>query len=198
MPAATDRHLGIRASRSVRLQDLDFEHPSKRHGEPYQPTPPGVLDDMLLSVDADLSECTFVDLGCGKGRVLCHAAASGFARIIGVELAPQLAEIARQNVAEFGANRSGCRTIEVVCGDAASFALPSGPLVLYLFNPFRPPVLDRVVERVRSRPAQTWILYYQPAHADRFGDAIDLICSARDWSVLRCPGRNLDSTASSG
>ena len=41
----------------------------------------------------------FLDLGCGKGRVLVDAVQLPFARVVGVELVPELVEQARANLA---------------------------------------------------------------------------------------------------
>src|SRR6185503_12151373 len=42
---------------------------------------------------------TFIDFGCGKGRVVHQAARWPFRRVIGVEVSPELAEIARAGLA---------------------------------------------------------------------------------------------------
>ena len=43
----------------------------------------------------------FIDIGAGKGRILCLAAAYPFRRIVGVELVPSLVADCRANVASF-------------------------------------------------------------------------------------------------
>ena len=51
----------------------------------------------------------------------------------------------------------------IFCADAADLALPSGPTLLFLFNPFGAPVLRRLLQRVAQqlahRPGTLDLLY---------------------------------------
>lgn len=96
-----------------------------------------------------LQDFTFVDLGSGKGRVLPMAADYPFKRIIGVEFMPELHRAAQKNISGFASDRQQCRQIEAVCMDARDFRFPSGPLVVYLFNPFSESTFARVLENLR-------------------------------------------------
>jgi hypothetical protein len=53
--------------------------------------------------------------------------------------------------------------------DAAEFEMPLTPLVLYLFNPFRPAVLIPVLERLQrsldSHPRDVIFVYLAPFHS---------------------------------
>lgn len=103
--------------------------------------------------------CTFVDLGCGKGRTLIIAAEQGFTRIIGVEFAPALATIARENLAL-------TQTIaQVIDADAMVWPLPAGPLCIYLYNPFTIEVLAPVVHQLAQRTEETWVVFMNPVGA---------------------------------
>jgi len=74
--------------------------------------------------------------GCGRGngRAVLLASELSFREVVGVELNPALARIARKNVghggrlAGLGADADGLRR----CG---RFPLPDGPCVAFLFNP---------------------------------------------------------------
>src|SRR5688572_5705185 len=90
----TDHDLGIHAGRRVELSQLEIESANKVHGSPYEPTPFGVLEDMLIDLDIDHQRYTFVDLGAGKGRILCLASAWPWKRIVGVEFSRELHKIA--------------------------------------------------------------------------------------------------------
>src|SRR5262249_45180057 len=82
----------------------------------------------------NLRNFTFVDMGPGKGRALLLAAEQPFARVIGVEVLPELHAIAQQNIAA-AASRLVCHKIESISADARIFQFPDGPLVVFLFNP---------------------------------------------------------------
>ena len=70
------------------------------------------------------SEYTFIDLGCGKGNVLVLAAQYGFRSIIGVEVDPDLASIARRNVDRFTSRRRHAAKAQVLESDVVQFGLP--------------------------------------------------------------------------
>jgi SAM-dependent methyltransferase len=90
----------------------------------------------------------FVDFGCGMGRVLCQVARHhGFGRVVGVEIAPQLAARATANV-EANRHRLRCRDVEVAVGDALEFPIPVDMTFAYFANPFEGPIFARVVERI--------------------------------------------------
>jgi hypothetical protein len=108
---------------------------------------------------------TFIDYGSGKGRALMLAAEAPFSKIIGVEHARELHEIAQRNVR---ASRRA-HDIELVCMDAGAFAPPDDqPLVLYFYHPFGPDVLRRVVRAVRASwersPRPIYVLYVNAFH----------------------------------
>lgn len=136
----------------------------------YQPTDPAffseMTDELQRQTNCDLQEFTFIDLGSGKGRVLLMASEYPFRRIIGVELLPSLNRIARENIALYKSETQKCFVLDSVCGNATSFPLPEGPIVLYLFNPFQEPALKRTLANLKthldSNPSAVYLLYHNP------------------------------------
>jgi hypothetical protein len=182
----SDRGMNIRAARSEHLDGFRITSDNAIHANRYEPTPPSVLSDMLLSVDADLSQTTFVDLGSGKGRVLCLAAAYPFKRIIGVEFAEELHRAAQDNLRRFHAPWRRTRELRSILCDATEWRWPDDPLVIFLFNPFRAPVLGRVVENLEAsllaKPRPIHLLYYMPEHADVLDRSMfQPIARAENW-----------------
>ena len=110
-----------------------------------------------------IDEYTFIDLGAGMGRAMLLAAAYPFRAVLGVELHPTLARIARKNLAFWRAAGRTRVPMRMFCRDALEFPLPAGPCVVFLFNPFGAPVLRRLLRAWRQaraeRPAQLDILY---------------------------------------
>ena len=123
-----------------------------------------------LAARLDLSACTFVDLGCGKGKPLLVAATYPFRRLVGVDISPACIAVARRNLRRYGPERVDPARVELLTMDAEDFAFPAGPLVVYLFNPFPGAVLRRVVARLeaslRERPRPAAVVYVNP-HALR-------------------------------
>jgi predicted RNA methylase len=102
----------------------------------------------------------FIDFGAGKGRTLLIASLFGFKRIIGVEFARELVEIARENVKRFV-----CRA-EIMHADAAEYRVPDDNLVAYFYNPFGPEVLRRVLMGLRSLVLRrrVYLIYVNPQY----------------------------------
>jgi SAM-dependent methyltransferase len=137
----------------------------------YQPTEPALFHEMLdaLGFDPlkiDYAQFTFIDLGSGKGRTLLMASEYPFRRVVGVELLPELNQLAQQNIRDFKSAARKCENVESLCEDARDFAFPLEPLLLYLFNPLAESGLALVVQNLerslqaRSRPVV--VLYHNP------------------------------------
>jgi SAM-dependent methyltransferase len=139
-------------------------------GAPYQPTVPAEFHEMVqaLADMKDASAFTFLDVGSGKGRALLLAAEYRFRRIVGVEIVPELHASAEENIRKWK-TRHGEREIESVRGDARDFAVPDGPLVVYLFNPLPEAALADFLRRVedswRAAPRPLFVLYHNPINA---------------------------------
>ncbi len=111
----------------------------------------------------DLESAVFMDFGCGKGRPLVVASEYPFRRIIGVELSPALADVAKSNAARIAADYPERTSIEVVEGDATLYEPPQGYLVLFLYNPAYAPLLRRVARMAADRRDKTIVIYVNPA-----------------------------------
>src|SRR5262249_39527165 len=110
-PPHADHQLGIHTTRPVPLEGLDIDGDNAVHGNRYEPTPYGVLEDMFTELDLDYPRFAFVDLGSGKGRILCLAAAYPFRRVIGVEFSRELHAIAKTNLAALPASWKKAREV---------------------------------------------------------------------------------------
>ncbi|HEY0328857.1 MAG TPA: class I SAM-dependent methyltransferase [Rhodopseudomonas sp.] len=153
-----DSKYGTETGGRVALDDLTIGHDSRRYGERYQASDPGVLRDAVAFIGLTPGDYTFVDLGCGKGRMLIAAAELGFQSCVGVEFADELAELAARNVAacEFS-------HVSVVHGDAADYAFGDAPFLLYMFNPFSQQVMQRVREHLLRLKSPNYCIVYKNA-----------------------------------
>ncbi len=116
--------------------------------------------------DEGFSSATFVDLGCGKGKVLIT-----WARlcrrdrivqpIVGLEFYRPLADIAEANL-----RRVGIPEAEVHCTDvlAFDFAVLRAPLILWCFSPFDAWAFDALATRLTGTP--NLVVYTNPEHLD--------------------------------
>ena len=136
----------------VFLGELDPEAigDSLEHATHYEPTPVAQAEALIYASPLAPSTTTFVDLGAGMGRVVLLAARRPFRAVIGVEISPALVEIARENLATANDPRRVARDVKIVRADAAEYTFPRGDLAVYLYNPFRGPVLEAVLARLRE------------------------------------------------
>jgi SAM-dependent methyltransferase len=113
---------------------------------------------------------SFVDVGAGKGRALLLASELPFRKIIGVELNPELARLARRNIARWQRVARSASKIRVIQKDALNFGWPRTPLLVYLYNPFDCSLVARLAEQLASlRPSGSGlvdVLYVNPTCAD--------------------------------
>lgn len=116
----------------------------------YLPSPPSVTNWMLYQVVVDPANCAFVDLGCGKGRVLLIAAQRSFRQVIGVEISPALAAIAGRNITDYRPPPPLQAPIEIVEADATTVDLPKCDLLIHLYHPFDPDVTAAVLRRLEQ------------------------------------------------
>jgi predicted RNA methylase len=127
-----------------------------------------ILDALSLS-----SSDVVVDLGCGKGRVVCCASLSAVARVIGVEDAKELCEIAQNNVRGMRGKRAPATVIH---GKAEDFDYSQGT-VFYMFHPFGASTLRSVLTAIHNNIQHgrrfIRIVYVNPRH--------DSVLEAASW-----------------
>jgi SAM-dependent methyltransferase len=106
----------------------------------------------------------FVDIGCGKGRVLCCAARHPARKIIGVDLDKNLCEQARANAQRMRGRKA---PIEVVHARAHEFDYRECTK-FFLFHPFGPSTLQLVLEAIevscQLNPRPIQLVYLNPVH----------------------------------
>lgn len=114
----------------------------------------------------DIEDYTFVDLGCGKGRVLIVASEFPFKEIIGVELSPDLARIGKANAQKIAADYPERAPIRIIEGDAIASLIDTGKVVFYLYHSFGPELLQQLIERIEKALESTlehiFFVYHNP------------------------------------
>jgi cyclopropane fatty-acyl-phospholipid synthase-like methyltransferase len=118
-----------------------------------------VLDSLALE-----RSDVVVDLGCGKGRVLCCASLYDVGQVIGVEVGEELCEAAERNLRRMRRKRAPSAIIH---GKAEEFDFARGT-VFYMFHPFGPNTLKAALHQlsrgVREKPRPVRIVYVNPKH----------------------------------
>jgi SAM-dependent methyltransferase len=172
-----DHRYGVDTGGVIPQADLDVDTPNWVHGSAYVATSPIDFGQVLAPFALDLPKTSFIDLGCGKGRVLLMASALPFARVVGVEYSETLAAIARSNLERYRGPRSAAAT-DVVIGDASAYSYPEGDLVVFMYHPFNEVIMQRVIEALeealREAPRKLLVLYFKPVHGDLW-QAVDFV-----------------------
>lgn len=131
----------------------------------------------------------FLDIGCGKGRVVCCAALQPAKRIIGIDIDKQLCDEARANSQRLRGRRA---PIEIVNQGAQQFDYRDCT-AFFLFNSFGAATVSamlRAVEQsLQSNPRSIRFVYVNPFHRNIFEESAFLEEYAnwrrRPWSGLK-------------
>lgn len=157
-----DRRHGVDTGGQLELKYLEVVGPNADAGYPAVSTSPATFHYLSRYFPRPLSEYTYIDLGCAKGRTLLLAARMSFDRVVGVEFAGSLCAIARQNISRFSGASGMATRCSVVHADATQYAMPDEKLVLYFGNPFGlelwPTMLANIGTCLRARPRRVRLI----------------------------------------
>jgi SAM-dependent methyltransferase len=144
----------------------EHQHPDRTR---YVPSAWHVLPRALRYLGVSDRD-VFVDFGCGKGRVVHQAARWPFCRVIGVEISPSLAEIARTALAA-RRHQHRCRDVEIVVSDATEYRVPDDLTIGYLYHPFKGETFDTVlggiIDSIDRHPRRVRLIYVWPLESAR-------------------------------
>jgi SAM-dependent methyltransferase len=132
----------VRTRGVVTIARLGLTHESVQ----YEGIAPKTLRKAVAAL-APVHAYTFVDLGSGMGRAVLVASEFPFRRIVGVEIATELHEIACRNLRRYR-GRQQCRAIDLVRMDALDYEPENKDTVFFLYFPFRESVMTRVVDNI--------------------------------------------------
>jgi len=131
----------------------------------YVGSDPGIVRRALALLPAP-DTFTFIDLGCGKGRVLLVASELPFRAIVGADISAELVETAQTNARIFARRFPERTPIRAEMGDAGRFQFPAGDFVLFLYHPFGEEIMKRVVAAAEAAlalaPRRIFVVYYNP------------------------------------
>jgi SAM-dependent methyltransferase len=156
-----DKKYGVMTSGVTESSDAGIADETARSlAVGYVPTRELVIRHILTNTTQglNLSQYSFIDLGCGKGRTLIVAAQLPFKEVIGVELSPLHCEVAETNIKRYLSDvriPALCRNVRVSCVNAADFQFPDANLLIYMYRPFLGPVFKNVADNMRRFQAET-------------------------------------------
>ncbi len=169
-----DEAHGVDTSGLVPAADLLTGHTNDVYVTAYYAVAPSILRAVVARwretpPPEPIHRYTFVDIGAGKGRAMLVASELPFHAVLGVELNPTLAAVARANLAIWqiahaaDPTASPIASAELLEADALAIDLPATPTVLFLFHPFEAPVMKALLRRIETqfatRPGELDLLY---------------------------------------
>jgi hypothetical protein len=159
-----DAFHGVDTGGSIAAESLEIVSANRDKGIAYDPCPWSTLRQSLRLACLRAEGFTFVDIGCGKGKVLLSAMVLPFERIIGVEFSFYLSRIAEQNIASARFLNRKCPYVEIVCADAVHYTIAEEPTIFFFANPFSYDIMELVLGNIVSSyfrcPRQIFLVFY--------------------------------------
>lgn len=161
-----DRRIGVSTGR----RDFARHEGSEPDSKPCQPAP----YSLLAQIEADILARgvplrTFIDVGCGAGRALAYFSKLPFERMVGIEINPGVAELARRNMAAIRPDWIRAKRIDILASDIRDAEAELAGSVIYLANPFGDATMEAFVRMLQAQLQQaprreTDIYYVLPLH----------------------------------
>lgn len=179
--ALFDRRYGVNSDTWAALEDLTVVGDNKDFGGNCQPVKPLAFESAINAFRIP-RDGVFVDFGSGTGRALMLAVLSGFDRVVGVEFAVDICDLAEQNLEAFRRRTGKKFEYRILNLDASVYEVSDNDCVFFLYNPFDGPVLEAVLTNIRrsyeSAPRPIHLVYGNPwqrqvLDADPFWLAVD-------------------------
>ena len=152
----------------------------------YVPLPYLVINQILARL-AMGKEDVFVDIGCGKGRVLCCACRKPLRKVVGIEVNESLVKLALANANRVRRKKT---EVQVLAMPAEEFDY-ADTTAIYLYNPFGPPIMDKVFARIdesyRRKPRKLQVAYANCLHEEPLRRTGWLV-KREEWPASKFPG----------
>lgn len=184
-----EHRFGITTAHCISLKEFGIEN-----GEfiEYDPVPYRTLMALMNKVGRQAMEGSFLDYGCGMGRAIIVGATYPFRRVIGVEIVPELAKTAQENIRRTH-RKLRCRDIAIATADVASYDVPEDVTLIHFFNSCRGRTLARMIEQIErsyaKRPRQLTVLAGNSNEFDRSVRASGILRKSWEHSFYHpgCP-----------
>lgn len=163
-----DRLYGTDTGGLIPAAELTTGAAADRHVTAYYGVAPSILRALIdrwlrdTAPEHPIAEVTFLDIGAGKGRAMILAAENPFREVVGIELNPALATLARHNLLQAAqplpahSTRPGLLApVRLVEGNALTLPLDPRPTLAFLFHPFEAAALRLFLRSVERSFAPT-------------------------------------------
>lgn len=125
------------------IDTTGFVDPTVQWGVHYTPLPYHIIQRILARLALQPHD-VFVDIGCGKGRVVCCVCRLSVRRVVGIEVNQELLNQANTNAQRMRQKKSPFEGLALPAEDYDY----ADATVIYLYNPFDRPIMDKVFARL--------------------------------------------------
>lgn len=185
---------GVQMVFQEKLKGLDFTMRNNRlyktsmgkyHG--YSKTNEKHLRKIFQSLNFS-TRLRLLDVGCGKGVVLKEASGFPFQKIAGIEIQPEIVQIAERNLQLLGLTEK----INCICADAVEYDEYGDYNVFFFFNPFDRKTFCSVLDKLKQsrRVGEPLIIIY---HNPMYASAIEDYLPGMEKNILHDTCKNYDT-----
>jgi SAM-dependent methyltransferase len=147
-----DKRYSTDTTTRIDHEDLEISDPEAREcATIYRTAPERFIRYLISNLRIDYREYDFVDIGCGKGRVLLIASNYSFRSISGIEISPPAYAVAKKNLQIYKCIKQKCFNIHIHNQEARRFEPTIANTVYYFFEPFDKRVLGTVLAKIALR-----------------------------------------------
>jgi len=168
-----EKKYGIHTTGEDELDHLKERGVDITHSTIYMPAAYDMLEELFSQ--QNIHHCKYLlDLGCGKGRVLCVAAHKGFTNLTGLEISKDFCLEAEKNLEAIKQKFPSIK-YKIINNDAFYFNIPASVDCIFMFNPFDKIIMSGVINNIemslQKNPRKLFIVYINPLHKNLFMDA---------------------------
>ncbi len=160
----------IRTTGADELTKLEEKGIDISHANIYMPASYDLLEDVFSNLPVSTYR-HFIDIGCGRGRALCVAAAFGTMKVTGVEFSKTLCDEAKLNLLKTQQQIPDL-LFKVINNDAFYYEIPDDADCIFMFNPFDEIIMSGVLQNIEvsleDHPREMTIIYLNPMHKHLF------------------------------
>ena len=159
-----EKKYGINTTGADDLKHLEKKGVDISHATIYMPASYDLLEIFFSEIKLSTFQ-HFLDIGCGKARAMCVAAAFGIKKITGIELSKELYKNAQENIAATKVKYPSTE-FKIYNNDAFYFEIDDNVDCVFMFNPFDETIMSGVMENIETsldnNPRDMTIVYINP------------------------------------
>jgi SAM-dependent methyltransferase len=168
-----EKKYGITTTGADELQSLEEKGIEIDHATIYMPASYDLLEEVFEQIK-NTGHQHFLDIGCGKGRVLSVAAHHGFNKVTGIDFSKEFCNAAEKNLAVTKQTIPSLQ-YKIINNDAFYFEIPTDVDCIFMFNPFDEVIMSGVAENILEsyeiNPRTITLIYANPMYKEELLEA---------------------------